>query len=149
MRGTAHSASKDAVETEAETGGRDATHAVQDPIEDRVLTVLVRKAVVRGLEDLELDLDKVPAKAVDPGELVQTQAPAPAGEKAHHVALATEIAVIVEDRAMSVTAVRSRLPSPSLKDGSSNWFQNSRLSRASPSRSVPESRPTPSSNSPD
>ena len=110
-------------------------HAVQDPTEDRVLTVLVRKAVVRGLEDL--DLDKVPAKAVDPGELVQTQA------------LAAEIAVIVEDRAMSVTVVRSRLPSPSSKDGSSNWFQNSRLSRASPSRSVPESRPTPSSNSPD
>ena len=147
MRGTAHSASKDAGQTEAETGGRDATHAVQDPTEDRVLTVLVRKAVVRGLEDL--DLDKVPAKAVDPGELVQTQAPAPAAEQLHHVAPATEIAVIVEDRAMSVTVVRSRLPSPSSKDGSSNWFQNSRLSRASPSRSVPESRPTPSSNSPD
>jgi hypothetical protein len=95
---------------------------------------------VTDLEDLDhLDLDKVAAKAVDLGEPVQTQAQVP------HVA----IAVIAEDRATSVTVVRSRLPSPSSKDGSFNWFQNSRLSRASPSRSVPESRPTPSSNSPD
>jgi hypothetical protein len=130
---------KDAGGIEAERGGRDATRAVQDPTEDHVLIgPIVRKVVVRDQEDLEmeLDLDKVPAKAVDPGELVQTQASA------------AEIAVIAGAHAMSVTAVRSRLPSPYSKDGSFSWFQNSRLSRALPSRSVPASKPTPSSNSP-
>ena len=115
-RGTAHSASTDAAGIEAERGGRDATPAARDPTEDHVLIVLVRKVVVKDLEDLEhLDLDlehqdKVAAKAVDLGELVQTQAQVP------HVA----IAVIAEGRATSVTVVRSRLQSLPSKDGSSS-----------------------------
>jgi hypothetical protein len=140
-RGTAHSASKDAAGIEVERGGRDATPAARDPTEDHVLIVLVRKVVVTDLEDLEhqdLDLDKVAAKAVDLGEPVQTQAQVP------HVA----IAVIAEYRATSVTVVRSRLQSLLWKDGSSNWFLNLRLSRASPSRYDPALRPTPSSNLP-
>lgn len=80
------------------------------------------------MKDLEhLDLDKAAAKVVDLGEHVQTQAQVP------HVA----IAMIAEGRATSVTVVRSRLPSLLWKDGSSNWFLNLRLSRASPSRSDP------------
>jgi hypothetical protein len=112
-RGTAHSASKDAAGIEAERGGQDATPAARDPTEDHVLIVLVRKVVVTDLEDLEhldLDLDKVAAKAVDLGEPVQTQPQVP------HVA----IAVIAEDRATSVTVVRSRLQSLPSKDGSSS-----------------------------
>jgi len=126
MRETALSVSKDAAGIEAERGVRDATHAVQDPTGDHVLIVpIVRKVVVKDLE--HLDLDKVAAKVVDLGEPVQTQAQVP------HVA----IAMIAEGRATSVTVVRSRLPSLLWKDGSSNWFLNLRLSRASQSRSGP------------
>jgi hypothetical protein len=109
---TARSASKDAAGIEAERGGRDATPAARDPTEDHVLIALVRKVVVTEWEDLEHleHLDRVAAKAVDLGGLVQTQAQVP------HVA----IAVIAEGRATSVTVVRSRLQSLPSKDGSSS-----------------------------